>query len=369
MLIPGYATAEGTARFRDRFAARLPGHFREAHGLWLSSIGLGTYLGDPTATYDSLYRDAVTRAAEMGTNVFDSAVNYRHQRSERAIGKALASLVSAGSLRRDEVFLATKGGFLTFDAEEPEDPSVYFEEKLIRPGLVRPEEVAAGCHVMSPKYLQDQIDVSRRNLGVETIDLYYVHNPETQLNQVSHEEFYHRLRAAFAALEQAVTEGKIRYYGTATWNAYRVSPESKDALSLTEVLRAAEAAGGEDHHFRAVQLPFNLAMPEALVASTQQMNGKPVPLLRVAQALELMVFASASLLQGQLSEGLPLGTTKWFPTLQTDAQRAIQFVRSTPGITCALVGMSRREHVEENLATASAHPMDIEHYRAMFAKS
>ena len=62
-LIPGFATPEGTARFRDRFAAQLPGHFREAGGLWLSSIGLGTYLGEPDAATDALYREAVTRTS------------------------------------------------------------------------------------------------------------------------------------------------------------------------------------------------------------------------------------------------------------------------------------------------------------------
>ncbi|PYV22001.1 MAG: hypothetical protein DMG24_18035, partial [Acidobacteria bacterium] len=107
-LISGYATPQGTARFRDRFAARCPRHFREAQGLWLSTIGLGTYLGDPTAAQDALYQRAIGRALEMGANVLDSAVNYRHQRSERAIGAALSGLVSSGSLRRDEVFVATK---------------------------------------------------------------------------------------------------------------------------------------------------------------------------------------------------------------------------------------------------------------------
>jgi aryl-alcohol dehydrogenase-like predicted oxidoreductase len=367
MLIPGYATPQGTARFRDRFAGRRPGHYRLAQSLWLSSIGLGTYLGDPTTTYDSLYSHAIHCAIEMGTNVIDSAVNYRHQRSERTVGRTLRELISAGELRRNEIFVATKGGFLTADGEEPEDADAYFEEKLIKPGIVRRDEVVAGCHVMSPRYLENQIEVSRNNLGLETIDLYYVHNPETQLIAVSREEFFRRLKAAFAQLEKAVSEDTIRAYGTATWNAYRVAPQSRDALSLVEVLRAAEEVGGQKHHFRAIQLPFNLAMPEALASNTQVADGKRVPPLHIAQTHGLMVFASASLLQSQLSKGLPSELQKQFPGLRTDAQRAIQFVRSTPGITCALVGMSHAEHVEENLGAASVAPLTIAEFRALFA--
>jgi len=368
MLIPGHATAEGTARFRDRFASRLPGHFRVAQGLWLSSIGLGTYLGEPTAAHDALCREAVAQALGAGINVIDSAINYRHQRSERSIGEALAALISAGKVRRDEVLIATKGGFLSFDSKEPEDPAAYFEEKLINSGVVRMDEVVAGCHVMSPKYLENQIETSRRNLGVETLDLYYVHNPETQLSQVSREEFYRRLKAAFAALEKAAGEGKIRMYGTATWNAYRVSPEAGDAVSLADVLRVAEEVGGKDHHFRAIQLPFNLAMPEALAAHSQRLDGRAVPVLQVARHFGLMVFSSASLLQGQLSDGLPPEVRGWMPGFATDAQRALQFVRSAPGITCALVGMSHREHIIENLGTAAVPPLTLEEYRAIFKK-
>lgn len=368
MLIPGCATPEGTARFRARFEARLPGHLRPSNGLWISSIGLGTYLGEPTAACDQLYCDAVRRAVELGTNHFDTAVNYRHQRSERAIGRAIAAMLAAGKLRRDELVLATKGGFFTFDADEPDDPSSYFYEKLIRTGLVQPEEVAAGCHAMSPKFLTNQIELSRQNLGVEALDIYYVHNPETQLSAVSRVEFYRRLRAAFEALEQAVAEGKIRVYGTATWNAYRHSPDSREAVSLAEVLRAAEEVGGQDHHFRAVQLPFNLAMPEALVAKCQTWKGQPATFLEVARANGLLVFASASLMQAHLTEGLPAQIRNGFPDFETDAQCAIQFVRSTPGITCALVGMGRREHVEENLATASVAPLTLAQFRSLLAK-
>ena len=366
MLMPGHATSEGTDRFRRRFEAKFPGHFREFQGLWLSSIGIGTYLGEPTAAYDALYREAVADALEGGINVIDTAVNYRHQRSERAIAQALAAVISSGKVQRDEVMIATKGGFLNFDGSEPDDPSDYFQRTLIDPGLFRPEEVVAGCHVMSPKYLENQIDVSRQNLGIDTLDIYYLHNPETQASNVAREEFDRRMRAAFAALEKAVGEGKIRMYGTATWNGYRVGQDSREALSLPDLLRLAEEVGGKDHHFRAIQLPYNLAMPEALSARTQRVDGKAVPVLQVARAHGMLVFASASLLQQKLTESLPEETHAWFPGLEKDAQRAIQFVRSTPGITSALVGMSRREHVTENLSTAQTPPLNLEQFRAIF---
>jgi len=367
-LISGHATYEGTARYAGRFAGNLPGHFRDALGLRISSLGIGTYLGDPSAEVDALYQEAVGQALENGINVVDTAVNYRHQRSERAIGQALAAAIAGGRVRRDEVVIATKGGFLTFDQNEPEDPSAYFQETLIDPGVVRLEEVVAGCHVIAPRYLENQIARSRHNLGVDTLDIYYIHNPETQLPHISRGEFDRRIRAAFAALEKAVAGGAIRLYGTATWNGYRVKPGSPEALSLPDLLRAAEEVGGNDHHFRALQLPFNLAMPEALAASTQQLDGRAVPLLQVARGRGMLVFASASLLQRQLTEGLPENLHKGFPGIQTDAQRALQFVRSTPGITCALVGMSHREHVKENLATAERPPLNLEQFRALFGK-
>jgi len=368
MLIPGFATPEGTSRYRQRFEPRLTGHFRQLQGLWVSSIGLGTYLGEPTDVCDALYRDAVEVALESGINVLDSAVNYRHQRSERAIAQALTAVFSAGRAARDEVIIATKGGFLNFDGNEPADASAYFLNTFIEPGLVRMEEVVAGCHVISPRYLEHQIDTSRRNLGVTTLDVYYLHNPETQIPHVSRAEFSRRVHAAFGALEKAVSENKIRIYGTATWNAYRVAPESPDALSLGDLLRIAREVGGPDHHFRAIQLPYNLAMPEALVASTQRFEGKLVPVLQVARENGMLVFASASLLQEKLAADLPAEARSWLPGLETDAQRAIQFVRSTPGIASALVGMSRREHVIENLGTAQIPPLNLEQFRAIFSK-
>ena len=101
---------------------------------------------------------------------------------------------------------------------------------------------------------------------------------------------------------------------------------------------------------------------------TQPWKDRRVPLLEVARVEGLAVFASASLMQSNLASGLPQEIRDWFPQLRTDAQRAIQFVRSTPGITCALAGMSRLEHVEENLGTASVPPLTLEEFRGLLTR-
>src|SRR5215203_581820 len=114
------ATTEGTKRYRERFADRAAkGHFREKYGLVLSSIGIGTYLGNADEATDRNYSNAVVRAVQLGTNVIDSAANYRFQRSERSIGKALAKLTNELGFSRDELIICTKGGYLPFDGAPP----------------------------------------------------------------------------------------------------------------------------------------------------------------------------------------------------------------------------------------------------------
>ena len=121
-------------------------------------------------------------------------------------------------------------------------------------------------------------------------------------------------------------------------------------------MREARSVAGDEHHFKAIQLPYNLAMPEAHAAGTQVVDGERLTPLEAAARLGIAVLASASMLQGQLSRRLPQALTDAFPRLRTSAQRAIQFTRSTPGITAALVGMSRREHVAENLEVGRTPP-------------
>lgn len=370
MSLSGFATPEGTAAYRHRVRARVvPEHFRQLDQCWLSSVGIGTYLGDEAADTDKLYRGAVTRALELGANVIDTAINYRHQRSERAIGEALRSLVGEGRLGREEVVVATKGGFIPFDGAIPSDPGAYFTDTYLRPGIMRPEEVVAGCHCMTPRYLADQLERSRRNLGLDTLDIYYLHNPETQLGEVDRALFLRRIRETFVWLERAVAEEKIRQYGTATWNGYRQPSGAQDYLSLSELAAVAREVAGAQHHFRVIQLPFNLAMTEAFTRANQTVDGDTVSTLEACRRLGIYAMASASIYQGQLTRGLPAVLGQHLPGLASDAQRALQFTRSIPGLGTALVGMKRVAHVEENLGVAKTPPAPWSQFQRFFTEA
>ena len=366
-MIQDFATPEATKNYTSRFLqAFQAGHFREVEGLFLSSIGLGTYLGEMDDDTDRISYQATEECIVKGINVVDSAINYRGQHSERVIGKVISDLIQKKKLSRKEIFISTKGGFIPFDGNYPNDPPSYFQETYLQTGILKIEDVVQGCHAMTPRYLEDQLTRSLKNLGLAAIDLYYVHNPETQLEEVGEDEFYDRLTKAFELLEEKVSEGKIRMYGTATWNGYRLSPEARGYLSLEKVLEAAKRAGGAKHHFKAVQLPYNLGMPEALAIQNQMWEGETVSTVEFARRSGLMVFTSASLFQGRLARGLPDKIRSLFPGYPSHAVCSLQFVRSTPGITTALVGMKLSDHVRENLAVLSIPPFYQEEFEKLF---
>ncbi len=354
-MIHGFATPQGTQSFKNKFASLEPGHFRLQQGLWFSSLGIGSYLGDADDMTDRLYEEALKEAFAAGINVVDSAVNYRCQRSERAFGRALRELVTAGRIKREEVILCTKGGFIPFDNDFPPNPEEFFVENYLKPGILSPEDISQGCHAMTPAYLENQLGRSLRNFGVETVDVYYLHNPETQLADIDRAVFLEKLREAFRWCEEKVAEGKIKFYGLATWNGFRLETEAPDYLSLEEINVVAREVGGAGHHFKFVQLPVSLAMPEAWVMPNQSFGANLVPFLNVAQRTGITAIASASLLQSRLAGPLPEFLNKFFPGLEKSSQKALQFVRSVPGLTTGLVGMKKKAHVVENMEAAK-HP-------------
>ena len=367
MLIKGRATQEGTAAYRRRFV-ELADNFRVVQGFSTSSLGVGTYLGEADGATDRVYEQALSAALRCGLNFIDTAVNYRFQRSERAVGRTLAALISTAEVSRDEILIATKGGYPAFDGEMPADPRRWFEERYVRPGIIGEGDLIDG-HCMAPRYLDTMIETSRANLGLETIDIYYLHNPEAQLSRLDRSAFLTRMRLAFELLETKAREGKIGVYGTATWNGYRVEPHDRFYLSLSELEGIAREVGGPGHRFRAIQLPYNLAMTEAVAAQNQVLANETGSVVRVASALGIDVFASAPLLQGRLARGLPPFIAEVLGGLSSDAQRAVQFVRSTPGIGVALVGIKSITHLDEIVELARRPPAPPEQFAKLFRQS
>ncbi|MGH9630129.1 MAG: aldo/keto reductase [Bryobacteraceae bacterium] len=353
MLI-GHTTPAASKRYAARFGSlQAGGFYRPVHGIQVSSLGIGSYLGGLDEETDRAYTKAVMAAVRSGINFIDTSLNYRNQRSERAIGLAIMTLLDAEHVDRDELMLCTKAGFLVPGA--------------VPSKLLQPEEIAGGMHCMAPDFLEDQLERSRVNLGVETIDVFYLHNPETQLQFVESGVFEDRVRKAFERLEELAANRKIQFYGTATWDGYRKPAGERLGLSLPRLLRLAEDVGGRFHHFRFVQLPFNLAMVEALTVRNQHLNGEQVNILSAAGELGIAVIVSASLMQARLCRELPDALSAKLGASATNAQCALQFVRSTQGVAVALAGMSNVKHVEENLGVALMPPLPLDEYSALFS--
>ena len=325
-------------------------------GLSLSSIGLGTYLGEDDAAVDAGYEASIAAGLAAGINVFDTAINYRGQKSERAIGRALAKAFADGRAQRDEVFVSTKGGYFPQDGDDPRSPRRYVQESFLESGLAPKDEIAQQCHCIAPSYLRDQVGRSLENLGLSTVDLYYLHNVETQLEAVDRVTFRERLKRAITALEEEAGAGRIAAWGLATWDGLRVPPDHPEHLSMAEVLGMAKEVAGTGHHFRAVQLPSNLAMAQGMVYRSQETGEGRQAAMTAAGTLGLAAFGSASILQGRLAGELSEQIVEAFPEARTSGQKALQFARSAPGVTSALVGVSSPEHALEDFALAKMPP-------------
>ena len=363
-LLPGRATRVGTRRFADRLAKRLedagrlaaPDHFARPDDLWLSSIALGTLRGDPGGVDDLLYRSVVGDLLEEGTNVFNTALSDRYQTSERAVGHALRRAIREGRAARDEIVVVTKGGAMTPDPDRAHDYTSAQRDlysTYIDSGIVSLDDVHRG-HSIAPGFLLDQVQRSRRNLGLETIDYYLIQEPELQIKGLGVDGFRTALEAAFGALEEAVERGWIGAYGLATWEGFLVPDSDRNHLGIVEIFEAALDVGQADHHLRAIQLPYGLAMGEGVALESQLgPDGHSRAILDSLRDTGTAVFASAPLYGGRLVGQVPTFVQQAFPDAPGQALAALQFARSTANITSVVVGMREGAHVEENLRLAS----------------
>ena len=355
-MVPGFATAEGTAGFASAHAGVPPQNYRRIRGLTLSNVGIGTYLGDPDAGTDALVTGAVKESIGAGINVIDTAINYRAQKAERSVGRAISDLVAEGGISRENIFVSTKNGYVTDDADVQLDFWPYINREYVQSGVISEGDISSGYHCMSVKYLEDQLERSLKNLGLECVDLMYLHNcVEGQAKDTSREDLLKRLGSAFELYEQKRAEGRIRHYGMATWESFRAERGSPLHLSLNEVLDLARRAGGDGHGFAFIQLPFNMHYDQALLRRNHaSADGTPATVLQVAESQNVGVFTSVPFMQGRL---LQPGAMPEFGDLPANL-RALQFLRSAPGVTAPLVGQKSPEHLRENLKIMGIPPLD-----------
>ena len=304
MRIKGQATSSLTKEYSLRYQGNCAeGHFRQADGLFFSSFGIGTYLGKPNQETDTLVTNAILESVKRGINLIDTAINYRYMHAEKSIKQALLKLLEANLVSREELIICTKGGFIPHP-----DRVTWFTKEYVKNSNfnISERDCVAKCHCMHPEYLRHQLNLSLNNLGIETLDIYYIHNPETQLGEVSQEVFSERLYYAFEVMESAIQEGKIKAYGLATWNGFRVPQTDKKHLNLSQIKAlASKAAGNTSDSFKFIQLPVNTAMTEALVKPTQQIGETVMTTLEAAKHLGINVIASASLAQTKALGKIP----------------------------------------------------------------
>lgn len=376
-LLPGHCTRGGTEEYVTTFGRRCgEGHYSDFlnQHLKLSSLGLGTFSGAVSDEVDQACAGIAARGLLSGINVVDSAAHYRYGRSLRAVGEGLRAAMSQG-VRREQVFLVSKGGFLLFEQGAP-DFRAWFEQNIEGQGRGRREDLT-GAHCISPEHIAWQLERSRELLGVATLDAFLVDQPEVHIPAIGKAALNQKLQRVFVVLEQALKNGKIRCYGSSTFDGLRVETDNPLFQSITSLQGHAQKAAievwgdpGARHGFKLIQLPFNQLMPEGFTRFSQATGqGNVASTLQAAHQLGVYVMASHSLGKGHLARGCVDGVHAALPQLANHAQRALQFNRSTPGVGTSLVGISTPAHLDDLLAVAALPPLGREAYLAMYQRT
>jgi len=339
--------------------------------LIFSKLGIGTFNPEPYKEENYLfsYEEPLIKAIQSGINHIDTASNYRYGQSEKEIGIALKAL--SNTIDRKSLIIASKGGFIPLEFPFPSNPYTWIYEHIISSGLALNEDIELDQHCMTPDFLEWSCRRSLTNLGIDKLDIYYLHNPEMHLARLGHDTFYKNIYSIFERFEVLADEGLFANYGVAVWNAFIT--DTIEHISLEKLVSIAREVGGQNHRFAYVQTPFNLAKTNIYTQETQSVNGNKCTLLQAAHRLNIGVITSSSLLQMHLFKksftpevGFVLDESM---TLESDIQLALQFVRSTPGIVSSLFSTRWEDHVEQNCKIASIAPANRAKYDLLYRLS
>ncbi len=363
-----FSTQEATLEFAKKFS-HYKDFYLKSNDLIISKLGLGTFNMEPYKEENYLfhYIEAVKEAIKNGINHIDTASNYRYGQSEKEIGIALRELGS--EVKREELILTSKGGFIQLEYPFPQNPYTWIEENIINTKLATYEDIELDQHCLTPDFLEWSLKRSLENVGVEGFDIYYLHNPEMQLARLGEKEFYKLIEKIFKRFEKLADKGLLKYYGVAVWNGF-TSQSVEELLSLEKLVECAKKVGGENNRFKYIQLPFNMGKTAPYTQPSQKVKGESCTILQSAYRLKIGVINSSSLLQRKLFQkpfsaevGVILDDTM---TIKDDVGLALQFCRSTPTIVSSLFGSIVPKNIKQNCEIAKVRAVPRGKYDLLY---
>lgn len=306
----------------------------------MSKIVLGTHLGDVNDEVSSKYREAITFAIKNGIYSIDGAINYRGMRSEKDEGEAIRGLISNGKIEREDIFVASKAGLLFGDIIERLNPKLYLENVLKPQGITDDDffEYDGLMQTLNPAFYEIALSKSLQNLGLETLDLHYIHIPEISRAGMEETDFYDRMEKLFTWYEANVSEGKVRHYGIAL-ELMGIEPNNpKWHFELEEIKKRAEMAGNGHCHLKYVIFEYNIICQYPKEIPSQTVNGRRVTL---KEACHLLGFKTVGSMPFAMGEALKTYSAK----------ELLKFALS--GVDHVIVGSKSVEHIQEILEAST----------------
>lgn len=276
------ATPTGTRNYFTRLKEiGIQTHFRTLGltDLQVSRVGFGSYR---IHEFEPDHREALRQALLSGCNLIDTSTNYTDGSSERLIGQITNELFESGKLKREEIVIVTKVGYV--QGENLKEARIKKERGDPFADMV---EFQSDCwHNISPAFLESQISKSLERLKLNSIDVVLLHNPEYFLKASGTREiYYQRIEAAFRHLEQERSKGRIKYFGISS-NTFPDDEAKSDFTSLNRVLEIATRIG-KNSGFAVIQFPFNLF--ESGAALTPNNNAETILNLGAKKNLGILI--------------------------------------------------------------------------------
>jgi voltage-dependent potassium channel beta subunit len=298
-------------------------------GLQLSALSFGAWVTFGKQVGRSLARDMLALAHDRGVNFFDNAEVYNHGVAETLMGDVLADL----RFPRDSYCVSSK---VFFGARANPLPT--------QRGLSR-KHVIEACHQ------------ALQRLRVEHLDLYFCHrpDPDTPIDET------------VAAMDTLVRQGKVLYWGTSEWPA--------------ELIAEAHRVARENHMYAP-----SMEQPEYNLLHRERVEKEYAPLYReFGMGTTIWSPLASGLLTGKYNDGVPDDARLAQPGYEwlreavlerggerlakvrrlapiaaelgvSQAQLAIAWCLLNPHVSTVMLGASRLEQLEQNLAALDLLP-------------